>query len=59
MDTDRPAYSNWFAPRNIPERTQMALANKSVKPVQPKCEDFEPSDGEPDYSVDEKPEDAS
>jgi hypothetical protein len=37
----------------------MALANKSVKPVQPKCEDFEPSDGEPDYSVDEKPEDAS
>lgn len=57
MDIDTSAYSDWFAPRNIPaevplpERTQMALANK---PVRPKCQDSdELVDGTPDYSVEE------
>lgn len=56
---DNPEYSDWFQPKNIPaeiplpERTQMALANK---PVRPECEDFEPVDGLPDFSADEKVE---
>lgn len=59
---DQPAYSDWFAPRNVPaetplpERTQMALANK---PVQPKCQDSDDLvDGEPNYDAGEVQEDS-